>query len=477
LATDRVLTRKALDLGYGIELYDYDIFPKVVPSGKESTITIQPLGAHVAFTQSAYALLLCPLDEGKSANYPERKNNISLPVKPNAQGNITFTFTFFGEQEFLLRLCGENFYLELSVFTLFEDLVGRYPYKGDLHTHSVGSDGKQAAEIVAANMRKCGYDFIAVTDHFRYAPSLDAIAALKDCPTDMVVFPGEEVHLPGDGTPQHINAVHIINFGGDYSVNGLVADEEGNALPPERRARIPNPPPVLSRPAYYTAVDALAEEIDWPEDCPRGSERYTYASCKWIFDHIRRANGLGVLCHPYRLTYVLEVPPSLVDYMMETHPFDAFEVVGGKKDHEQNSWQVAQYHNDRARGRVYPVVGSSDSHSSVMNPYARCCHTLVFAPDCTRDAVVSSIKSYYSIAVDNGTNPAGTPGVPSYIGTLRFVRYATFLEKYYFPLHDELCFEEGRAMKDWLCGVPGAEEILRVLRGRTQTQRKKYFAF
>ena len=32
-----------------IELYDYDIYPKVFLAGGERTVTIQPLGLHAAF--------------------------------------------------------------------------------------------------------------------------------------------------------------------------------------------------------------------------------------------------------------------------------------------------------------------------------------------------------------------------------------------------------------------------------------------
>ena len=30
------------------ELINYDIFPKVIPTGKEVTITVKPLGGHAA---------------------------------------------------------------------------------------------------------------------------------------------------------------------------------------------------------------------------------------------------------------------------------------------------------------------------------------------------------------------------------------------------------------------------------------------
>jgi hypothetical protein len=72
-----------------------------------------------------------------------------------------------------------------------------------------------------------------------------------------------------------------------------------------------------------------------------------------------------------------------------------------------------------------------------------------------------------------------------YVGDFRLLRYACFLEKNFFPLHDELCFEEGRAMKAYACGeaaskafgAAGAEETLRFISGRMKAQRERYFAF
>lgn len=43
---------------------------------------------------------------------------------------------------------------------------GRF-FRGNLHTHSTRSDGVLAPEAVVARYRDAGYDFIALTDHFR----------------------------------------------------------------------------------------------------------------------------------------------------------------------------------------------------------------------------------------------------------------------------------------------------------------------
>ena len=48
------------------------------------------------------------------------------------------------------------------------------------------------------------------------------------------------------------------------------------------------------------------------------------------------------------------------------------------------------------------------------------------------------------------------------MGDFRLSKYATFLLKYYFPLHDEVCKEEGRMMKQYATGT--ASERRRLLK-------------
>jgi hypothetical protein len=50
-----------------------------------------------------------------------------------------------------------------------------------------------------------------------------------------------------------------------------------------------------------------------------------------------------------------------------------------------------------------------------------------------------------------------------------------FLLSEYFPLHDDLCYEEGRLMKDYVCGSAGAKEALAAISGRTAKLLEKYW--
>ncbi|MDR1628690.1 MAG: hypothetical protein LBS36_00525 [Oscillospiraceae bacterium] len=455
------------------ELHYYDIYPKVIPAGKVSEITVKPLGAHVAFApDTTYHLAVCPFDEGTPRNYPKRKNRFEYDVRPGEDGCIRFSFEFFGEQQFYIRLKDDKkLDLELSVYSIFEDLVGRYPFIGDLHIHTNRSDGRQAPAIVCANYRKTGYDFFAITDHRRYYPSLEAIEAYKDVPIEFTIVPGEEIHLPcnhEDG--YHINDVHLINFGSEYSINALIEGDHVKEVGGDKGRRSlfgSCPDKIMTSEEYFALIDEHTKGLEIPDNI----EPFAYASCHWIFNEIRKGNGLGVFAHPYWVSNVLQVPPEFVEFMMETQPFDAFEVLGGELNYEQNGFQTHQYYEDRIKGRHYPIVGSTDSHSSVNSDKSHICSTIVFSPENERTALIASIKDFYSIAVDTISEEFRL------VGEMRFARYACFLLQEFFPLHDDLCYEEGRAMKDYVCGDLGAKELLEAISGRMKTQREKYFAF
>ncbi len=448
------------------ELLNYDIFPKVILVGKEATITVAPRGGHAAFTSGkAYEIHILTTTEGRRPLYAHRKNFAHYKLTARENGSYVFTHTFDKECEYYLRIFdGEKLVVQLSVYAIEADLVGRYPYMGDMHMHSTRSDGREHPFVVAANYRRAGYDFMAITDHRRYYPSLETIAFYKDLNLDLKLYPGEEIHLPG-------NDIHIVNFGGDYSVNGLLEGsdhcrEKGEE--PEWRSVGGTCPPVLSMEEYAAEVNALAETLDIPEYI----EKFQYASCVWICNHIKKAGGLGIFAHPYWIYGVYQVPEDFTDYMFETQPFDAFEVFGGLTYFQQNGFQVQKYHDFCAKGKRVPIVGNTDTHGSTSyNPDWHSARTMVFAKENTRDAIVDAVKSNYNVAIQDIKDHVEV------LGDLRMMKYAWFLYEHYFPLHDEICFEEGRLMKEYASGDEEAGELLRLIGRRMDKVRRKYFAF
>lgn len=458
-------------------LYNYDVYPKVFTVGKPADIHIRPLGGRkVLQPETVYALQICALDGGTPWDFPATGDFRRIEARTDENCCICFRYTFNSEQEFFIRILGEDEkkLLEFSVYCVEADLAGRYPFMGDLHMHTTSSDGSQAPAVVCANYRRYGYDFTVISDHERYYPSLDAIAAYKDVPIDLNIVPGEEVHLPRVNGKR--NDVHIVNFGGEFSVNALVEStavkERGKDLS-VRAIRTENVPEVMTQEAFTEEMERLAAEIDVPDTV----DALPAAMCKWAFDRIKDANGLGIFPHPNWRPNVYHVPERFVDWLFETQPFDAFEVLGGESYYEHNGFQTARYYDEAAKGRRVPIVGSTDSHSSHIesNPKGFICETIIFSPENERTALIESVKKFYSVAIDTISDEF------RFVGEKRFVRYGTFLVRHYFPLHDELCFEEGRLMKQYVTGTEEeraeAAALLKAVAGRTQKMLNKYFDF
>jgi len=420
------------------ELADFDVFPRILPIGREVQITLRPRYEHARITPEQ--ALLCRVrlyPAGGAAGWTQSVPALEPPLQW-ADGGLRFDFTFKREQEYVLFVENSSALprarsFEFRFYALEADLLARRPYKGDLHMHSTRSDGREAPANVAAACRQIGMDFMAVTDHRQYAPSLEAAAAFAGLPLDLRIYPGEEVHPPD-------NPVHIINFGGSLSVNELFSQH----------------------PARYQAeVAALAAGMT---GFPAGVDRYTVASSEWCFQQIRAGGGLSIFCHPYWFSnHRYDIPEDLVSLLLERQAWDALEVIGGYHlyELESNHLQVARYHEERARGRRIPLVGVSDAHGCNRADLFGWYYSIVFAPVLDLPQLVASVKDLYSVAVE------ALPGADARAhGPFRLVRYAQFLLREIFPLHDALCAEEGDQMLAHLAGDPQAAARLAQLQGR-----------
>ena len=431
-----------------------DVSPKVVPADARATITIRPLEGLARFDDTTgYEVTYFPMEEfSQKSGWPERNR----PAFRLVNGALQITQFFEAEQEHVLlveAVAGDKRTPvgSFHVYSLSPDLYTRRPFKGDFHIHSCRSDGLDPPAHVAAACRRIGMDFMAVTDHCQYAPSLEAQQAFAGAPIDLAIYPGEEVHpagapidlviYPGEGVhPPDDHPVHMVNFGGAWSVNELFADT----------------------PAYSDAVRQLEQNLP---HLPAGVDRYQYASCLWVFDKIRQGGGLAVFCHPYWFDENRYTPSgAITSLLLERQPFDALEVIGGYRRHEvvSNALQVARYHEQRSRGQRIPIVGASDTHSCEGGELFGWYYTIVFAPSTRLPDLIESVKGLYSVAIE------ALPGEhPRAHGPFRLVKYALFLMRDVFPDHDDLCQEEGQLMLAYLAGDTSAGGALKALQGRT----------
>lgn len=423
---------------------DYFVFPSVVPANKPSTIHILPSGDHAAFEDGVpYTIELIPME---CFNVPYCLDRFSAEYETRTavahNGALCFTYTFLGEQEWSVAVFPAKDPERRKLFHIFaaeEDLYRRTPYRGDLHTHSNRSDGSEAPAVVAANYRKAGFDFLAITDHHRYRPSLEAIEAFRGVTTGLRLFPGEEVHVPG-------NYVHMVNFGGSLSVNELFEADPDKC---------------------WKEVEQLAGELTVPGDI----NPMEYAWRVWVVSHIRQGGGLAILAHPF-WTWCDEynMQTKLTQYLLRTGCYDAFELLGGLEDRE-NNLQVALYGDARAEGCKIPIVGSSDSHGTQPPIYfGSNCTVLLADGELDQNTLSRSILEHYSVAVGmRDWKPVRV------YGTFRMVKYVQFLLEHYFPRHDELCVEEGILMLDYACGDKAAKERLAGLSSRIEAFRDRFF--
>ncbi len=419
--------------------YYYDVAPRVIKSGVPTRVAIRPLGVRGFDPDAEYTVEFLPFDQSREPKY----DYDTISVRP-ANGCLCFTRAFEGEQEHVIRVFKpgapvepDNAWLNFRVYSLSDDLYVRAPWRGDFHAHSTGSDGSEETEIVAANYRRAGFDFFAQTDHRRDGPSVRCAAYYADKRVDLHIMRGEEVHAPG-------NHVHIVNAGGRSSVNALFADD------PAR---------------YEREVGALLEELSIPADV----NAWEYAASVWVFRKIRAAGGLAIFAHPHWMADVYHVPQALIDALFASSEFDAFELLGGHEIHS-NNLQTAYYFEAREKGWRYPAVGSSDSHGTVDGMWFTWLSSIVFAEKNDTESILNAVRDNFSVAVEK------FPGEEARVyGPYRLVKFARFLLTEYFPLHDDLCFEEGRLMREMVLGDEGAQEPLARMQGRVSALLDRYY--
>lgn len=86
-------------------------------------------------------------------------------------------------------------------------LLAQQWYKGNLHVHTVNSDGNTSPDIVARWYKENGYHFVFITDHDMRTP-VAGLNAIYAAPDQFAVFPGVEVTDRFENQP-----VHLIGLG------------------------------------------------------------------------------------------------------------------------------------------------------------------------------------------------------------------------------------------------------------------------
>ncbi len=129
-------------------------------------------------------------------------------------------------------------------------LPGRF-YRGNLHTHSTRSDGRQTVAAVCAYYRDAGYGFVALTDHFmaQYGYPITDDASLHS--DDFITLPGAELHA-GQTLVSGIWHILAVGLPADFAPN--LADETGPQI--AARALAAGAYVACVHPAWYNLTEA-----------------------------------------------------------------------------------------------------------------------------------------------------------------------------------------------------------------------------
>lgn len=88
---------------------------------------------------------------------------------------------------------------------MYTDKNGDRWFKGNLHTHTTLSDGKKTPQDTKAAYRAAGYDFIALTDHWKYGEGDE------NDPSGLLVLSGTEYDFGGEYSAMGV--FHIVGVG------------------------------------------------------------------------------------------------------------------------------------------------------------------------------------------------------------------------------------------------------------------------
>ncbi len=433
----------------------YDVSPLTIPAGSRSTITIRPLYEHAAFTGEV-KVNVYPIDGLRvdGTYWWGTVENVEFAL--GEDGALKVTADFAGEQQHDIEVSyvkektrwepERTVTIRFRVYSLEPDLLALKPLKGDFHTHSNLSDGLDSPEYVSARYREEGFDFHAISDHYIYEPSLRAIERCGKYITDFKLFPAEEIHIG-------YSRVHVLNFGGKYSINALANSD------PE---------------TFAAGWKAIAETMPpLPGNKPEEYDRRKHAAIsEWAFDQIRKAGGVAMLCHYAWQVQGTDVDAWTANTLISRHKFDLLELISGydRSEWRANNVQIARYYAEMAKGNKLAIAGVSDSHGTDNNVYFNWYYTIVLAKDDSFESIAEALRSGHGVAVE-----AMDGSVPRVYGDERLVKYVTFLLENYFTRTARLCRAEGQLLKEALTGDEAAAAALKTLQGRVPALREHCF--
>jgi hypothetical protein len=159
------------------------ISPLVLVENSSSTLVISGLTPN-----QAYHFQLLPL--------AEPGNVYETHTRASAYGKFSWAIAVRWGGEALIDVFSagsDKALTTLHIFAAPPDIARRQPLRVDFHIHTRHSDGHSTPAEMVIRGREIGLDALAITDHNRFAPSLEAIESARKLGLGLLCFTGEEI--------------------------------------------------------------------------------------------------------------------------------------------------------------------------------------------------------------------------------------------------------------------------------------------
>lgn len=238
------------------------------------------------------------------------------------------------------------------------------------------------------------------------------------CKTNMIFIRGEEVHAAKC-------PVHILSLGANKAIAPQVTeitDEQKQIL--------------------LDLVDLYSGKVDEKVDIR------AFVAAMDVFNKIKDAGGVSVLCHIYWDAVDtmhhnrMGAPEQLINALVNECKFDAFEITSGAPESDLKANYLQEIYYREKLPMNFPIIGITDSHTTLeaMTIFGKN-YTIAFTDDRSEMGVLNALRQGLTVSVD---------GVGSNVichGSLRLVKYASFLRERFYQRHDELARLEALLME------------------------------
>ncbi len=362
---------------------------------------------------------------------------------------ILFLYKMSHLGEFVIRV---NFtYKEsktVSLYCLDKTMIKFRPLKGDLHMHSIYSDGKTTPFAMAMASLGAGMDFISITDHDSYEGSLNAIQKVKQNKIDLLVIRGEEVSVGGriDMSVSQGNG-HILSINANYSIQ----DQRKDTVKYEKELR------------------EISKNLE-KEDIDKSINVAHYAKNIWVIHKIKEAKGISILAHPnwvYR-DGKYHLHQTFYKEMLKSSHLDGVEVFGEEKIKEHNNMTHLTALQTKNKHKYLAPFANSDAHDSDHEIGDR--FTIIFAKEKSASSLIESMKKGLCCAVFKRENYEH-----QFIGKDELAQYVYFLIKEYYPRHTILKSRLAKLYIDQLINGENFDKKINIMKKKLEDHTNSFY--